>query len=73
MVCLSPKDFGFWEFGDKLLVNLGFHSALPNMNVAIRLTISHLRGTAQGNIWGRCSPEIKPKDWDPPIPGLARK
>jgi len=73
VVCLSTDDFGFWEFGDKLLTHLGFHSALPSMNVAIRLTISHLRGKPQGDIWGRPSPEIKAKDWDPPIPGLARK
>lgn len=73
VVCLSPDDFGFWELGDKLLSELGFHSALPSMNVAIRLTLSHLRGKAQGDIWGRCPPEIAPKDWRPPIPGLARK
>ncbi len=73
VVCLSPDDFEFLEFGDKLLNHLGFHSALPNMNVAIRLTISHLLGRPQGDIWGRCSPEINAKDWDPPIDGLARK
>ena len=73
VVCLSPDDFGFLELGDKLLSELGFHSALPNMNVAIRLTISHLLGRPQGEIWGRCSPEINAKDWDPPIAGLERK
>jgi hypothetical protein len=73
VVCLAPEDFGFWELGDKLLSELGFHSALPNMNVAIRLVISHLRGRPQGEIWGRCSPGINPKDWDPPIPNLERR
>ncbi len=70
VVCLSPEDFGFWEFGDKLITNLGFHSALPSMNVAIRLAISHLSGKRHGELWGRCSPEIRAKDWDPPIAGL---
>lgn len=73
VVCLSPDDFGFLELGDKLLNELGFHSALPNMNVAIRLAISHLRGRPQGDIWGRCAPGISPAKWDPPIPGLRRK
>lgn len=73
VVCLSPDDFGFWEMGDKLLAELGFHGALPSMNVAIRLVISHLLGRKQGDVWGRCSPEIDPKKWDPPIAGLERK
>lgn len=70
VVCLCPEDFGFWELGDQLLNTLGFHSALPSMNVAIRLTLSHLLGRRQGELWGRCSPEIAARDWDPPIPGL---
>ena len=73
VVCLCPDDFGFWELGGKLLNELGFHSALPSMNVAIRLTISHLRGRPQGDIWGRPVPDLGSKKWDPPIPGLARK
>lgn len=73
VVCLAPGDFGFWELGDKLLSELGFHGALPSMNVAIRLAITHLLGRTHGDIWGRCSPEIDPKDWDPPIAGLERK
>ncbi|MBC8009496.1 MAG: alpha/beta fold hydrolase [Burkholderiales bacterium] len=73
VVCLCPDDFGFWELGGKLLNELGFHSALPSMNVAIRLTISHLLGRPQGDVWGRPSPEIDPKKWAPPIKGLVRK
>lgn len=73
VVCLAPEDFGFLELGDKLLGELGFHGALPSMNVAINLVISHLLGRPQGKVWGRCSPEIDPRRWDPPIANLARK
>lgn len=73
LVCLAPEDFGFWELGDKLLNELGFHGALPSMNVAIRLTVSHLLGRRFGEVWGRCSPEIKIADWDPPIADLERR
>ncbi|MFM7101736.1 MAG: esterase/lipase family protein [Verrucomicrobiota bacterium] len=73
VVCLSPDDFGFLELGDKLLGELGFHGAMPSMNVAINLVLSHLLGRPQGRVWGRCSPEIDPRRWDPPIANLARK
>ena len=68
IVCVSPGDFGFLEFGDKLTSQLGFHSAIPNMNLAQRLVTSHLLGRPQGKLGGHPSPEIDAKDWDPPIP-----
>ncbi len=68
VVCLSPDDFGFFEFGDKLISQLGFHSALPTMNLAQRLVTSHLLGAPQGKLSGHPSPEIAAKDWDPPVP-----
>jgi hypothetical protein len=73
IVCLGPGDFGFFEFADKLLNHLGFHSALPSMNLAQRLVTSHLLGRPQGKLGGHPSPEIDPADWDPPIAGLAGK
>lgn len=73
VVCVSPGDFGFMEFGDKLISELGFHSAIPNMDLAQRLVISHLLGRPFGKLGGHPSPEIAAKDWDPPVPGLGKK
>ena len=67
VVCLTPDDFGFFEFRDKLLLELGFHTAVSNMNLTQRLVISHLLGRPQGKLGGHPSPEIDPADWDPPI------
>lgn len=71
IVCVTPGDFGFFEFRDKLLTELGFHSAIPNMNLVQRLVTSHLLGRPQGKLGGHPSPEIEPADWDPPVAGLA--
>jgi len=68
---VTPKDFGFFEFGDRLISELGFHSAIPNMNAAQRLVISHLRGKPYGKLSGRPAPGVRPEDWDPPIAGLS--
>ncbi len=74
VVCLTPGDFSFWEFGDKLLAQTGFHSSLPNMNVVQRLVVSHFKGQQYGDVWGRPAPDLDPKTaWDPPIPGLRAK
>lgn len=70
MVCVRPGDFGFFEFGDRLLNKLGFHSALPSMNLVQRLVTSHFLGRPQGKPGGHPSPEIEPDAWDPPVPGL---
>ncbi len=71
IVCVAPKDFGFWEFKDKLLEKSGFHSALPNMNLVQRLTISHIKGQQYGDVWGHRPPDLDPSTkWDPPIAGL---
>ncbi|MBP7141087.1 MAG: hypothetical protein KBA71_04225 [Opitutaceae bacterium] len=70
VVCVTPGDFGFFEFGDQLLAKLGFHSALPSMNLVQRLVTSHLLGRPQGKLGGRPPPEIDPADWDPPISEL---
>jgi len=71
IVCVTPGDFGFFEFRDKLLNELGFHSAIPNMNLVQRLVTSHLLGRRVGKPGGHPSPEIDPASWDPPVPGLV--
>ncbi len=70
VVCVRPADFGFFEFGDQLLTKLGFHSALPSMNLVQRLVTSHFLGRPQGKLGGHPSPEIDPGAWDPPVAGL---
>ena len=55
------------EFKDKLLAELGFHTGIPNMNLAQRLVTSHLLQRTVGTLGGRCSPEIEPDQWDPPV------
>ena len=69
VVCVTPGDFGFFEFKDKLINQLGFHSAIPNMNFAQRLVINHLldRPNPKG---GSPSPNVTPASWNPPVAGL---
>ena len=72
LVCVTPSDFSFWEFRDRLLEQTGFHSSLPNMNLVHRLIVSHLKEQPFGEIWGRIPPDIPAGvAWDPPIAGLA--
>jgi hypothetical protein len=66
VVCLSPAEFGFWELRDRLLERTGFHSALPNMNLAQRLVISHLLGQEHGVLNGHPAPGVSSMDWRPP-------
>lgn len=74
VVCVSPDDFSFWEFKDRLLEKTGFHSTLPGMNVVQRLVVSHLRDRAYGDVWGRPAPDLDPGTaWDPPIAELRKK
>src|SRR5262249_21959279 len=44
VVCVTPDDFSFLEFKDRLLEQGGLHSALPNMNLVQRLVVSHFKG-----------------------------
>jgi pimeloyl-ACP methyl ester carboxylesterase len=74
VVCLTPGDFSFWEFKDKLLAKTGFHSSLPNMNLVQRLIVSHFKEKPYGDVWGRPAPDLPAgTKWDPPIAGLAKK
>ncbi len=74
VVCVTPGDFSFWEFKDRAMESAGFHSALPALNLAQRLVVSHFRGSRHGDVWGRPAPDLPPGQvWDPPIPGLPRR
>ncbi len=74
VVCVTPDDFSFWEFKDRLLAAAGFHSSLPTLNLAQRLVVSHFKGKRYGDVWGRPGPELETAGaWDPPIAGLPAK
>jgi len=74
IVCVTPGDFSFWEFKDRLLEATGFHSTLPTMNLVQRLVVSHFRGQIFGEVWGRPAPDLEPGvSWDPPIGGVPRR
>jgi len=74
LVCVRPKDFGYWEVKDRVLQRAsGFHGMLPNLNLAHRLIVSHFRGRAQKGTWGRAAPSVRPSAWKPAISGLTRK
>lgn len=70
VVCVRPSDFGLFEVKDRLLTELGFHSALPSMHLVQRMVISHLSGR-RGPRGGTHSPRISAGDWQPPVEGLA--
>jgi hypothetical protein len=70
IVCVTPADFGFFEFGDKLINQIGFHTAIPGMDAVQRLVISHLRGAPQGRPFGLPAPGVSKRSWNPPVPGL---
>ncbi len=73
LVCLTPNDFSFWEFKDRVLESSGFHASLPLLNLAQRLVVSHFRGQIYGDVWGRPAPALAPgTPWDPPIIGLRQ-
>lgn len=69
VICVSHSDFGMFEFKDRLINQLGFHSAIPNMNFAQRLVTAHLLGRSVSG-GGTPSPLVQPADWDPPVAGL---
>jgi hypothetical protein len=74
LVCVCPDDYGFWEVADKgLSAAAGFHPMIMNMNLVQRLVTSFLKGSAQGEIWGRPAPGVSSGAWMPPIQGLTPK
>jgi pimeloyl-ACP methyl ester carboxylesterase len=74
VVCVTPGDFSFWEFQDRLLAKTGFHAFLPTMDLVQRLVISHFKERIYGDVWGRPAPDLpEGTAWDPPITGLKQK
>jgi pimeloyl-ACP methyl ester carboxylesterase len=68
LVCVTPDDFAFTEFQDRLLAKAaGFHGILPNMNMLHRLIVRFFNPDARGDYWGRPPPGVKPGDWKPPF------
>lgn len=67
LVCVTEKEYGFWEWKDRVLNRVGLHANLPNMNVVQRLVTSHLLGRQYGELTGRPGPDVDPGAWDPPI------
>lgn len=73
IVCVTPRDYGAWEWQDTLATNLGgFHGILPNMNMLHRMIIRFLTDTGdiRKNTWGAPPPGVPRKDWKPPMSGL---
>lgn len=75
LVCVSPKEFGYWEIGDRLLnAAIGLHGMLPKMNRVHRLVASHLLGLKNEelrDLKARPAPDLPAGvKWAPPIEGL---
>ncbi len=71
-VCVCKNDFSLFEFSDQFLgAFTTFHALLPNLNLAQRLTLKHLRPDFRGNLWGRRVPAEA--SWNPPIKNLVKK
>jgi len=72
LVTVVPADFDLLELRDRVLVGAaGFHALLPNLDLAQRLILRHLRPTFHGDVWGRPIPGVALRSWQPPISGLA--
>ncbi len=70
LVCVTPKDFGYWELGDRLTTRIGgFHGLLPNMNMLHRLLVRHFVDgrDRKENTWGRRAPGVAKEAWQPPL------
>jgi pimeloyl-ACP methyl ester carboxylesterase len=70
VICVTPKDFGYWELGDRVLNSLTeFHGILPRMNMIHRLIVRFLTNARdpRGNTWGRVAPGVDPKQRDWPL------
>lgn len=70
LVCVSPDDYGFWEWRDMgLTMFTGFHGILPNMNMLHRLIVRYFKNAPdkKKNTWGRPPPGVTDADWNPPL------
>jgi pimeloyl-ACP methyl ester carboxylesterase len=75
VVCVAERDFG-GPFGLEDLLMRKFtslHVTLPLMNLAQRWVLSFLKGRRWGEVWGRPLPDVKAKDWQPPVLGVGTK
>ena len=75
LVCVTPRDFGYWELKDRGLTRLkGLHGLLPTMNMVHRLILRFLLGKDDpyGNTWGQRFPGVAVGEWQPPLPLAAR-
>lgn len=73
IVCVTDREFGYWELKDRLLegAGAGLHATLPTMNLVHRLTISFLKGQRFGKVRAHRPPDLAPDaPWNPPVPGL---
>jgi len=81
VVCVSGREFGYWEIRDRILnAGAGFHGILPKMNLAHKLVVAHFKapkgepGRAHDGLRGRRAPDLAPDvAWDPPIAGLKER
>jgi hypothetical protein len=70
LVLVTPDDFGYWEIGDRVLIDVaGFHSMMPKMNMLHRLIVRFLadKPDVHKNTWGLPAPGITNKEWKPPL------
>jgi hypothetical protein len=68
IVCVTPDDYGYWEFQDKVLTGVaGFHGIFPNMDMLHRMIVRFFTGKddTYGNTWGRRLPGVA--NWNPPL------
>jgi hypothetical protein len=70
LVCVRPQDYALFELGDRALASelaLGFHGALPNMDLVHRLIARHFldQKDKRANTWGLPAPGVS--QWQPPI------
>lgn len=68
VVGVVPADFEAFEIGDRaMLGKAGFHALLPNLNLAQRLVVRHLRPGFRGPVSGRPVAGVGAGDWTPPF------
>jgi hypothetical protein len=70
LVCVTPDDYGYWEFQDKALSKAaGFHGILPNMNMLHRMLVRFFTDGSDyhKNTWGAPMPGVTKLEWAPAL------
>ncbi|MEM1026285.1 MAG: hypothetical protein AAF627_22355 [Myxococcota bacterium] len=70
LVCLSPEDYGAWEFSNRMLTwATDLHGMFMTMNVLQRIVVAFLTGVrSHDNVWGRTAPDLSGRSkWQPPL------